>query len=485
VNVAPETTVVLVGTALDGPANAPFVLYDNVDPYEALGFSPLAHAYSAARRAGANRIIGYRVNGVHATAIAKDTNGQELFSLRSISANESYNQIHVVLYPDHLFIGGTDGRERNYFFDRYPTVRDLVYGINRDSYYGLLEFTAENINEYASTMNAVSDAMAVNFSGGNSESYLIHDRNPDSLSQTDTAHITSLLKEKLKVVLFGGDAADILERIPNGELATLEYGVIVLVDMFHNDDPEYTEMLGSFCMNKTNEYETGCVGVLGIQPWYTSDNIHQNVLDLVSLTQSLEDKEAYKYVQVIVGDTVHPTTQGIYISTAYAFGAVQSLLPYNTMMSNKQIYGITKLNSEITKEDIALLSSNGYTCIVPSIRKGFVPYYSVSYSKNTTAASSRPHNIRISQHISSAISQEVDSLIGSEYTILSVKNAIGGAKELLNQLLAQGIIKDFTLDYSLADNNTSLSIQVAFTPVSEITAISSAVTITFPREVAF
>jgi hypothetical protein len=490
VSVAPESTVVLVGAALDGPSFTPFTLYDNVDPLKALGFSPLAHAYNAAVRAGINRILLYRINGQHATAIVKDVNGNGLFSLKSVSASDAYNEIHVMLFPDHLYIVNTDGSTRSYFFDKYPTVDDIVYGINRDAYYGLIEFNAEWIDQYAPMANAVSTETNVVFSDGDAEANLIQQRDPASSSYAGQASgvdgmldTTGLLKNKLQTALFGDDPDSIAERIPYGDLAMLEYGVIVLVDMFHDDDTEFTEMLGSFCLNKTVDFESGCVGVIGTKNVYSSDDPHQRALDLVSLTESLEDTEAYKYVQVVVGHTTFPETNGESVSCAYTFGAVQALLSYNTMMSNKQMYGLSKLNFLLTKEDVALLSANGYTCIVPSIRRYFVPYFSTSYSKDTSSATGRPHNIRISQHITSAVSQEVDSLIGSAYTITSVKNAIDGAISILDDLQSTGVIKDYDLAYSLSDRNTSLDIEISFTPISEVTAISSITTLTFPREV--
>lgn len=492
VSVAPESTLILVGTALDGPSFTPFTIYDSVDPLKVLGASPLAYAYNAAVRAGISRILVYRINGVHATATVKDDSGNRLFSLRSVSASDIYNDIHVMLYPDHLYVEGTDGDTRSYFFDKYPTVDDLVYGINRDAYYGLIEFDAEVINQYAPMANAVGSETNVAFSDGDSESHLIYQRDPSSASYTAPSvsgipgivGVSDLLKAKLQSALFGDDQDDIANRTPYGDLAILEYGVITLVDMFHDDDPEFTEMLGSFCLNKTTELGSGCIGVIGTKNIYSTQDPHQRALDLVSLTASLDDMEAYKYVQVIVGHTTFPESNGDSVSCAYTFGAMQALLSYNTMMSNKQMYGIGKLNFLLTKEDVALLSSNGYTCIVPSIRRGFVPYYSVSYSKDTASASGRPHNIRISQHISSAIEKEVDSLIGNVYTSTSIKNAIGGATSIMDDLQKQIVIRDYDISYSLSDSNTSLDIEVSFTPVSEVTSISSITTLTFPYEVS-
>jgi hypothetical protein len=492
VGIVPENTLMLVGTALDGPANIPFELRHNIDPYEALGFSPLAHAYAAARRAGATRILAYRVNGTYSNALLKDRNGEVFASFQSVSASNIYNNIQMILYPDYLYLVSTDGTTRSYFFDKYPTVGDLTYAINKDAYYGIIEFNAENVNEYAVLTNLVDGPTSITFTGGQIESHLIHSRNPLNQDFKDVNDVTPLLKEKLKKALFGEDPTDILERQPNSDLGILGYGVLALCDMFHDDDPEYTEMLGSFCLHKTKEIGSGCIGVIGTQPIYPDNNllpvnfdsiVHQRMADLVSLTESLEDNESYKYVQVIVGHANYPQAGIESMSLAYGFAATQSSLPYYTMMSNKSINGVSKLNYEISKEDVALLSANGYTCIVPSIRRGFVPYYSTSYSKDKLSPTARPHNIRISQHITSAISQEVDSLIGSEYTTLSVSTAIDKAKSILADMQTQSVIRDYDIAYSLSDSNTSLDIEVSFTPVSEVTAISSITTLTFPREV--
>jgi hypothetical protein len=76
-------------------------------------------------------------------------------------------------------------------------------------------------------------------------------------------------------------------------------------------------------------------------------------------------------------------------------------------------------------------------------------------------------------------------LIGSEYTVLSVKNAIDGAGAILSNLQTSNVIKDYDLAYNLVNNNTSLDIEVLFTPLSELTAIKSVTTLTFPREVTY
>lgn len=507
--VDPESTVVLVGAALDGPANIPFTLHSDKNPFTALGQSPLADAYNAAKRAGAENIIAYRLNGVHSEAVLKDKNDKEIISFRSVSASSIYNGIELYAYPTHLHVVRTDGVARSYFFDRYKKASDLVYAINRDAYYGLVEFNATSIDEYYVLENMVDTVTNVAFTGGSEEVEYINRRDPQGEAPTNAPSVVALLKERLKVALFGEDELDILERQPSSELGALEYGVITLCDMYHDDDPEITEMLGSFCMNKTKETGFGSIGVIGTKPIFTqvldapdletddgtdleelvetedfNTTVHNRVLELASLTESLEDKEAFKYVQVIVGHAGYPESMESSISIAYAYAATQAISLYYTMMSNKQINGLGKLNFELSKEDVALLTANGYICIVPSIRRGFVPFYATSYSKDKESVMAKPHHLRISQYVSRMLVEKLDSLIGSNYSPLSIKEAVDAAREVLSGLVVEEVVREYTLDYELTDGNTVLNINASLTPFSEVKAVGAIAVISFPQGVS-
>lgn len=491
----PEHTVVLVGTALDGPSNIPFSLFQEVNPYDVLGSSPLAHAYNAARRAGAQNIVAYRLNGNHSFAKVTDKFGLSLITLISVSAADRYDDIQVIKYPDHLYVEGTNGVVRNYFYDKYKTVSDLVYAINRDAHYGLLEFQAEALEPQYVLMNMVDNPTYTVFTSGSSESHLINYRDPHATRMTNPSLIVPELKERLKVALFGEDLEDILERQPNSSLGAMHYGVITICDMYHDDDPELTEMLGSFCLNKTKEIGFGCVAVIGTRPIYQeedeneipvplSETVHREVLKLVGLNQYTNTDELYKYVQVIVGHTNYPESENESIPVSVGYAATQALLPYHVMMTNKSISGLGKLNFSLTKEDVALLSANGYTCIVPSIRKGIVPYLAVSYSKDKASISSKPHCIRISQYVSHMLTEELDYLIGEVHSVISMREVMKSAKEMLNSLITDGVIKDYEISHEISESQTELSIELSLTPFSEIQSVSSISVVSFPQGVS-
>lgn len=483
-----ENTLVLVGTALDGPSNIPFVLGPDADHYQLLGTSPLADAANAAKRAGATKVVLYRLNGEHATASIKNSLGVEIIRLRSVCASEKYNDIRIIIYSDYLYVIGTDSIPRSYFFDRYKTANELAYAINRDAFYGLLEFNADSLDDTYLLANMVSTAVETVFSGGLSESNLVTVRNPSASTFTSNDYIFPALKTRLEKAFFGGDALDIQERQPNSNLGMLHCGVIAVCDMYHDDNPEFTEILASFCLNKQKETGSGCIGVIGTKPIYPDDvynllDVEGYVSNLVSISEATVDMEAYQCVQVVPGQVSYPESDEEIVSLAYGYAATQAKFPYYTMMSNKPIHGLGKLNIEFSKEDIALLTANGYTCIVPSIRKGNVPYYSASYSKDKESIMSRPHNLRIAQYVSYMLTEELDSLIGYSHTALSIKDAIEKAQEILNSLVKNKIVKNYTMSYELLNRNTQLNIEVSLTTFSEIKAINSIATISFPQGV--
>lgn len=495
-SVEQESVLMLVGAALDGPSNTPFEVHLDADPYKVLGQSPLADAYHAARQAGTTNIMAYRINGIHSTAILKDKDGIELVEFRTVSAASKYNDIQIVVYPTHIFVVGLNNTSRSYFFDKVRTTTELIYAINRDAHYGLIDFIAIGLKDYVPLAGIVEAPTTVLFNEGDDEAYLIPSRDPRSEAPTDISTSIPALKERLVNALFGSNETDIRERIPGGELGALPYGIIAVCDMYHDDDPELTEMLGSFCMNKTADSGSGCIGVIGVKPIFPEvvdegdevdfdDTIKTRVTELVNLSQSLPDTEAYKYVQVVVGHTGYMKSLESAVSVAYGFAATQALFRYNTMMTNKQISGLGKLNYEIRKEDIALLTANGYTCIVPSIRRGFVPFYSTSYSKDKESVMARPHNLRISQYVSRMIAEKLDGLIGNTYSVLSVKTAIETAEKELIDLVKTSVLKDYELSYEFIRDTYSLNLDVSLSTFSEVQAISSSVTISFPRGVMF
>lgn len=474
-----DNTIVILGPAEDGPSRMPIVINSDLDPIDVFGRSPLADAYTAVRSTGAKQIVAYRINGSHANATIRhvhSTGGLDIIRLISTSANNQYNKILVKVYPDYIYIDEREigGSTRSYFFETYPTAHDVAYAINRDAFYGLISFTAETLEDDFLMSEVVTGETIVYFSGGESEEEFLLERSEDN----DPSYLVRNMKARLIEDLFGPDPDDQANYSPNSSLGLLPFSVILVAGVYHDDDPEITKMLNSFSMSKTRLMDSGCLGVIGTKPVFNTENIADKVNALISLSTA----EDMPYVQVVVGDAYYNSRMNR-VSTAYGYAGVQSFHPYYTIMTNKEITGFGRLNYQISKEDIDLLSSNGYTCIVPSIRRGFVPYLASTHMKDKKSPMSKPHCIRISQYVSRRLSEEYDYLIGSVSDFTTRKEIVATAEEILQKMVESDIIRSFTVRCEFSPGNREATIDVSLTPYSEITVVNTSTTVAFPREV--
>ena len=479
----PEHTLVIVGTALDGPTHTPFVLSID-DPVEVLGSCPLSDAYIAAKDAGAGDIILYRINGEHAEAtvraIMNENESYEVLKLRMVSAGEIYNDANVTLYPTHLYFHETEYRaERAYFFDRFTSLYDLVYKINQDAEFGLIECTAEIINPTfdIQSFNLIGSATAVDFAGGISDDQMIFDR---SAFQPST-NITAPIREELKKALFGPFEEDYAQLASNSPLAVMDFGVILLADLLHTDDPEYSKLLAQFCQIKSVDYGQSCIGVIGAH--VLTDTSDESVDAMKETLLSASEVEAYQeyraYLQVIVGQT-RDYINVKQLPAAYAYAGAQASYPYHIMMTNKQISGIRALEYKLTKEDVDSLTANGYTCIVASIRRGNVAYSATTYVRDAKSIFRKPHCIRISHNVSKSLSENLDYLIGNIADPITRKEVVDRVNEHMSEFVTKGIIASYTAQCQFLDYNRELKVDVDIQPFSEIRTVNTGVTLTVP-----
>lgn len=601
----PDNTLMLIGSALDGPSQIPFKIRGDINPYDALGDCKMADAYYSALASGLENIILYRINGSHAEAFIKPTyREQPVIHIESVSAADEFNKVIIRVFIDHIYIIASDETGRVYSFDDYPTAADITYAINRDSEYGLVEVSAKALDPNFKMLGIVDETTDISLTGGNDEAELIplREENPD------ISFTISNIKERLLECLFGLDKDDQADRNPNSVIGSMNYGVICLVDIFHDDDKEITEILGSFCLNKTRQLGTGTLGVIGTSPilepteediklkydslmldkgiehreyfiipseeeapptlnvtleqndtgeWeahlnttnfiisdeglYSGEEIdydegyadiyidgkkvdpaynniysvgdlrpgdHKVKVSLKSydhrfflykgeviektvevtiagdeLVKAREvDPDALYYVQVVVGDGRLINVDRV-ISNAYSYAATQALIPYHASMTNKSLSGISKIHWKFRKEDIATLSGNGYTCIVPSIRKGIVAFSSISYGKKDASVLSKPQYLRLAQNVVSALHEDLEEYIGSTYEALLQNDVQDKAEEMLEELIEDKSIKTYTFEMSFSEDRRSAVIHIGLVPFSEIEAVHSVTSVSFQEGV--
>lgn len=503
----PENTLMLVGTALNGPSGVPFEIKEDKDPFDVLGVSPLSNAVYAARKAGAEHIVAFRVNGTHSEAEVISSDGNHIATLRAVSATGDGDDISVMAYPTHLYVTNTDGTEMSYFFDRHKTLEELAYAINRDAQFGMLEFQCEIESGFYQkpTDDMFHEIIDIMFSGGDEDVSPIHERGPGG-TFSDEDEVTYSLKPQIERALFGDDIKDIRARNPEGELGSIDYAVLCICDIAHEDDPEYAEMISQFAKRKTEETNMGCVAVIGTRPviletvYYSEDEggkiqstplnddeawleTREHSKELEELSNSRILTDSYPYIQVVDGYLRYIEIDAEFLSAAYAYAATQASLPFQTIMTNKGLSGSSTLSIQKSKEDIAMLSDSGYICIIPSVRRGIVPYRSVSYGWNSESLVSKPHNMRISQYVTKSLRDALDGLIGESQTELSIDEVMVNVDELMVGFVVQKAVQNYAINPVLSDFNRKLTLQVTLWLFSEVESVTLVTESIFPKGV--
>lgn len=484
----PPSTLVLIGTALDGPARTPFKPNNLKLIDEIIGECPLADAYTLAYRTGLEDIIIYRLNGQHAVGSLM-FNGTEVVKFTSIAASDVYNDIMIDAGPDRIIVTNLDGTQKEYLFSSYPSAGLMADAMNLDANFGLIEFTAQ-ANDPTFLLDVFDDSneYAVIFNSGSTEPELVLDRRNDVSSQLTT------LDQRLKDALFGEDLDDQVAYEPNSMLGLLEYGVICLVDMFHDDPVSFTNSLAMFCQNKGATEGAGCIGVIGVTPLFdtSATGIASKVLSLRTKSPSkgstapvpvdIQAASPMSYIQIIIGDTNLSSIIGQTVlptSVCYSYAAAQALLPYYNSMTNKSLQGINYINYEFEKKDVEDLSSNGYISIVSSIRKGFVPYRSVTAIGNKDRMLASPSVVRITQQVTKQVVDYLEDYIGSTGSSLKRKAMENGVDEVMKSFVDIGVIRAYSIAYEYTMLTSDARVRLTIVPYSDVGTVSTTVNMPF------
>lgn len=461
-----ESYFVLVGFTYNGPVNTPFTIKDSADPYKVLGNSTLADSYVSAKQAGANPLV-LRLNGSHATQEIKDKNGTVLFSLRSVEATDSCNEIVVHLFPDHITIKGLYG-DRTYLFSENRTVNELEHSLNLDTRYGLGEVLLESVEPMALTSSITDKPYQLYLENGND--------GDDLVPSYDKIHSEIFYQEQLRLLTEALLEEDDTEYSHTGELIPYNIDSIVLCDIPHEKCPEAITVLSKFCESKTTEQSSFCSGLIG--SFYFADREADNsegIQDLVAKGNKGRTESYYIHGEVVVGTQFAHIREEEFMPVVASYAAMRYLSPVHIASTNKEISTISTLLSSFRKEDVAMLTSNGYTCIVPSIRKGHVAFKSVNFIENQRLISSRPHYSRSIYHYTTYILSELDSMVGSTLNRLQTARIDTVMNEKIREIVEDlKIYKSIEYDIRVS-NYDSIHLNMSFLPYGELESVQSTV----------
>ena len=457
----------IVGFALNGPVDVPFIIRDSVSPYEVLGVCPMADAYVVARSKGIKPLL-LRLNGSHGVAEIKFPDNSIAFKVKSVEANTRCNTINITVYPTHIRVTGVTGNERFYVYSSYPTINSLVQAINDDARYGIGEITATTDYPFAECSTLTNSAYDLWLEDGHSGDGYI-----SRFDGTDTVDKYNLQIELLRESLLDESEESYSHT---GEFTPFNIDTILVPDITYENAPLIAEIMGKYAESKSNEQNSFCSVVIGsmfFKEEESEDYLYSPMIQQLIDTKAISNEEYYSHVEIVIG-VEQADERNAKIPVATRFASSRYLLPIAISATNKEIADINTLFSRLRKEDIASLAASGYTCIIPSIRRGHVAYKSISFLADNNLIMSKPHYGRASRYYANQIVNSLGSFIGQPANSLQLNAMEQLLRQEIEEVKALDVYK--TIDYVIEGSGTSeIKVTLTFAIYGEIESVQTSV----------
>lgn len=450
---SPEGRLLLVGTSPYGIGGEAFYLKDNVEVQEALGDSELTEAYLDAENAGLSRdrILIYRLNGVGGSvAVIEEGSEDPLFFVESIPHDETAAGITVLLEEEAVVILDEldTSMTRSYRYEDYETISLLVLSINRDADFGRCRVRART-NRDKRLSDCRFSVQALPMYQADSEWMLVPGEDTDMewymeemgwrlkrafLDDEDVAG--EAYSAPCEVVCLVGIPMDLSEDIVSvmaryAEQKTEEDGVFVTVVGATRLIPgEVTEP--GYDVNEDGDYIDELGNVIEHDPW---GDKKQWLAELESFMPTRD--ESMRHIHVVVGQWLTPVGERSVVS---AFAATMAQKEAHISMTNKEILGISNFIERLSKKELVRLESNGYTCIVPSVRRNVVAKKSLHfYTYETPTYQEKPNLLRFSSYIGRKLDVILSPYVGeaNSFDLDEMKRNIEGSLDEVSEDILQ------------------------------------------------
>lgn len=501
-NVAETQSVLLIGTAVDGPVNQPVRITSMLDA-EAV-FGPMATAgvrngstlllgYQEAVEAGCQNVRLLRYSGVTASTTITDgaTTPLELMKLTSVNAGSLYNtvvdtEITAGLGAIVSTTGSTDtitivlpaGKGSNlvYSIGATTTINELVSLINNDT--ANLYVYAEVLGAGTELANTMEDGIA-SFTGGDNKLTPSVSDQKDLLHGTESTLGTYDILKDYKVDIIGllGVYAD------NGGTGT---------------ETEFASALANHCAAMST-MDNVTIGIISTVPFSDASlaSVGAGVTALLAIDNTypvLDDagEEVYdtdgnvldagKYINIIVGEGIFKTsklTDVFYKNTLVAaYAGLISALPVQSAPTNKMLPNVRTISYGLSLTQLDGLTGKKFT----TVRQKENGVYIVS---GITCAPDgnvyqRLSSVRIIGVVVDAIVNVADPFIGEPNSLIHRNTLHTAIKSSLDALKSVGIITNYKFQlYATTSDlvNGILNVELEVVPAFELRKIKTTITL--------
>lgn len=465
---AQDKYFVIAGFALNGPVNVPFMIRDNVSIYDVLGYCPMADSYTVARSRGLKPLL-LRLNGNHGTQDIFFPTGEVAATLTSVEAHDRCNEINITVYPTHIRITGVLGDERFYVFSQYPTLGSLMDAVNADAKYGVGEVKMKTnvpLSKCSTLTEFAYDTWLTEADDG--ENYVSRFDGTDAESKLDLQ--ISLIRESMLDEGQDKDGMDVYSH--TGELSPFNIDTIIVPDIMYEESPIIAEIMGKYCYSKTTEQDLFCSCVIGsmcFQEEESDEYPYSTMMEQLTSIGAASNESYYSHVEIVIG-VEENLERGMKMPLATKFAVSRAFLPVEVSATNKEIADISILFSRLRKEDIASLAASGYTCIIPSIRRGYVAYKSMNFVADKNLITSKPHFNRATRYHANQIVTSLDSYIGQPATTLQLNAMEQFLRVKITEVEELGIYK--AIEYVIQGSGTNeVKIELTFVIYGEVESV--------------
>lgn len=506
----PHGKVILIGMMEDGPTGNPFVLIDETKATKLLGDNETSRAYNELIEDGISRenIFLFRLNGSPGEAALK-VNDEPALSLQSVSSHKEEQRITLTIseegialvsnYSDEAIKEGVrKDFKRTYRFDEYPYMPYLAEAITKDAAIGMHGIIAESHQAIETSILAQQKGQYALLNATEEEALIIKDGEfpPGSIEEDNTYLNDYWMRYYLQVLGedFDGESSSTLNNIDAEvmyftdvpvddakEVALLAARVaqdkaesqgLMCTALFRtNNVPEVKVLEDYEYINEDGTYYNSVTGENEL--WEPHKEQEEFITKLTNLfTEEEKDSPETQYLQIVVGEEVNEREEIIPGATHHLKHLLKSNLGST---ANKELSNFLDIKAVLDKVVLDKLTSNGYICIVESIRRNAVTS-KVKSLFNTQSILDEFINKKILSYISYDICSILDRYIGNSVSSYNTANLDEVFNEYLMQYVDAEVIKSYTLgerEYGDVIGNASIKIDIVL--YGQIESISGAI----------
>lgn len=476
----PKGKVVLVGMLSDGPAGIPFSLKDGIDPKKTLGDNTLTTSYEYLIETGVlnENIMFYRLNGSPSELFFK-INDLNAVEFRSVGMSQKDNNFSLTVSKDGITIMELEEfdlneeekntivkTKRTYLFNDFAYIGELVAMVNQDASFGLINVIAkESINTLSRDVFNREGIYPFMQTGDSEEALTTRNMNAGVSYEED---YWPLFYDLILGEEFDGSFNTFLYNLPVEVMYFPDipiekaYNVSKIAAMLANEKTKQQKIMcialfnassvpnvkklknDEYMISDTTYFDSEKNEILLFEPYKNQIDYVDNLINLYPEAEKEEDD--FLYLQVTVGeDSLFQENKKRPASDYYLSNYLQ--LPFYESLTNKELVLFKEIRSNLSKSLIATLSSKGYICSIPSIRKNFVFTKAKSMQKESQSLLTQFKSNRIVSYINYDLENLMERYIGNEKNALETAKVLKEIQDYMDFFIEANILSEHHIEF--------------------------------------